>query len=43
MGGMGETLAALFIPLAIFVLAVWGNAELVVQKPDTFKMGIDLV
>ena len=24
MGGMGETLAALFIPLAIFILAVWG-------------------
>ena len=24
MGGMGETLAALFIPLALFGLAVWG-------------------
>jgi hypothetical protein len=24
MGGMGETLAALFIPLVIFALAVWG-------------------
>jgi hypothetical protein len=23
MGGMGETLAALFIPLALFALAVW--------------------
>ena len=24
MGGMGEILAALFIPLALFGLAVWG-------------------
>jgi hypothetical protein len=24
MGGMGETLAALFIPLALFGLALWG-------------------
>ena len=24
MGGMGETLAALFFPLALFALAVWG-------------------
>ena len=24
MGGMGETLAALFIPLALFALALWG-------------------
>ena len=24
MGGMGETLAALFIPLALFAAAIWG-------------------
>ena len=32
MGGMGETLAALFFPLALFALALWGLHRLFRRK-----------